>query len=68
VTSILTEAPAGGPIGGLKVASARGWAAARPSGTEQIYKVYAESLVDEQHLAGIIAEMQAIVASALASG
>jgi phosphoglucomutase len=68
VTAVLTEAPAGGPIGGLKVASARGWAAARPSGTEQIYKVYAESLVDEQHLAAIIAEMQAIVARALASG
>ena len=67
VTAILTEAPAGGPIGGLKVASARGWAAARPSGTEQIYKVYAESLVDEQHLAAIIGEMQAIVARALST-
>jgi phosphoglucomutase len=66
VTAVLTEAPGGGPLGGLKVASARGWAAARPSGTEQIYKVYAESLVSEQHLAAIIAEMQAIVARALA--
>jgi phosphoglucomutase len=65
VTAVLTEAPGGGPLGGLKVASARGWAAARPSGTEQIYKVYAESLVSEQHLAAIIGEMQAIVARAL---
>jgi phosphoglucomutase len=67
VTAVLTHAPGGGPLGGLKVQSARGWAAARPSGTEQIYKVYAESLVSEQHLAAIIQEMQAIVARALAS-
>ncbi len=65
VTAVLTEAPAGGPLGGLKVASARGWAAARPSGTEQIYKVYAESMVSEEHLASIISEVQAIVARAL---
>lgn len=62
-----TEAPAGGPIGGLKVESDRGWAAARPSGTEQVYKIYAESFVSEEHLERIVADMQAIVASALRS-
>src|SRR5690606_18411537 len=62
-----TEAPAGGAIGGLKVESDRGWAAARPSGTEQVYKIYAESFVSEEHLERIIADMQAIVARALRS-
>jgi phosphoglucomutase len=65
VTIVSTHASGGGPLGGLKVKSAQGWAAARPSGTEQIYKVYAESLVSEQHLAAIVLEMKAIVARAL---
>ncbi|MCX7898286.1 MAG: phosphoglucomutase (alpha-D-glucose-1,6-bisphosphate-dependent) [Rhodocyclaceae bacterium] len=53
------------PIGGLKVTTARGWFAARPSGTEDVYKLYAESFVSETHLAQLIGEAQAIVAAAL---
>ena len=62
----LVRAPGNGAeIGGLKVVAENGWFAARPSGTEDIYKVYAESFRDEQHLARIVAEAQAIVAEAL---
>ena len=53
------------PIGGLKVVAASGWFAARPSGTENIYKIYAESFRDEGHLAAIVGEAQQIVARAL---
>lgn len=63
----LTHAPANGAaIGGLKVVAASGWFAARPSGTESIYKIYAESFRDEAHLAAIVREAQQIVADALA--
>jgi phosphoglucomutase len=63
----LTAAPGNGaPIGGLKVVTASGWFAARPSGTENIYKVYAESFRGEDHLAAIVAEAQQLVTSALA--
>jgi phosphoglucomutase len=66
ITSIVTRAPGNdAPIGGLKVVAANGWFAARPSGTEAIYKVYAESFVDEAHLDKIVAEAQQIVAGAL---
>jgi len=66
ITARLTEAPGNGaPIGGLKVASANGWFAARPSGTENIYKIYAESFRDEAHLQAIVREAQEIVAAAL---
>jgi phosphoglucomutase len=62
----LTTAPGNGAaIGGLKVTTARGWFAARPSGTENIYKIYAESFDGEAHLAAIVREAQAIVAAAL---
>jgi len=62
----LTRAPGNGaPIGGLKVVARRGWFAARPSGTENIYKVYAESFVDQSHLDAIVAEARAIVDSAM---
>ncbi len=62
----LTRAPANdAPIGGLKVVTANGWFAARPSGTENIYKIYAESFKGEEHLAAIQAEAQAIVSAAL---
>ncbi len=62
----LTRAPANdAPIGGLKVVTANGWFAARPSGTENIYKIYAESFTGEDHLAAIQAEAQAIVSAAL---
>jgi phosphoglucomutase len=63
----LTRAPGNNaPIGGLKVVTANGWFAARPSGTENIYKVYAESFRDEGHLKAIVAEAQEIVRHALA--
>ena len=55
------------PIGGLKVVSASGWFAARPSGTENIYKIYAESFVDQAHLDAIVSEAQEIVSDALSS-
>jgi phosphoglucomutase len=62
----LTRAPANdAPIGGLKVVTANGWFAARPSGTEALYKIYAESFVDESHLDRIVAEAQHIVRDAL---
>jgi phosphoglucomutase len=65
---ILTEAPGNGaPIGGLKVSAESGWFAARPSGTEDIYKIYAESFAGADHLRRIQAEAQAIVGAALAS-
>jgi len=64
----LTRAPGdNAPIGGLKVVSASGWFAARPSGTENIYKIYAESFKDQVHLANILAEAEEIVQSALHS-
>ena len=63
----LTRAPYNGAaIGGLKVVTANGWFAARPSGTENVYKIYAESFTSEQHLVQIQAEAQAIVDGALA--
>jgi phosphoglucomutase len=62
----LTNAPGNGAaIGGLKVTTARGWFAARPSGTENIYKIYAESFESEAHLAAIVREAQAMVDAAL---
>jgi len=62
----LTTAPGNGAaIGGLKVTTAKGWFAARPSGTENIYKIYAESFDSETHLAAIVREAQAMVDAAL---
>jgi phosphoglucomutase len=58
----LTRAPGNGaPIGGLKVVTANGWFAARPSGTEDIYKIYAESFQGEDHLRRIQSEARLIV-------
>ncbi len=69
IIATLTRAPANGaPIGGLKVVTRRGWFAARPSGTENIYKIYAESFVDQSHLDTIVAEARAIVDSAMLDG
>jgi len=66
IESVLTKAPGdGSPIGGLKVATASGWFAARPSGTEDVYKIYAESFQGEAHLRRIQAEAQAMVSKAL---
>jgi phosphoglucomutase len=68
ITAKLTAAPGdGAPIGGLKVLTANGWFAARPSGTENIYKIYAESFKDQGHLAAIVKEAQEIVNHALKS-
>ena len=66
VTGILTTAPGNhAPIGGLKVTTEHGWFAARPSGTENVYKIYAESFLSEDHLGRIIEEAQAVVGRAL---
>jgi len=66
ITAKLTRALGNNaPIGGLKVVADNGWFAARPSGTENIYKIYAESFTDEAHLSAIVSEAQAIVSNAL---
>jgi len=66
--TVLTNAPGNGaPIGGLKVVTASGWFAARPSGTENIYKIYAESFRGADHLHRILEEAQTIVSDALAA-
>jgi phosphoglucomutase len=68
ILSTLTTAPGNGaPIGGLKVTSAQGWFAARPSGTENVYKLYAESFRDGQHLASIVEEAREMVTRVLTS-
>ena len=66
ITSIITRAPGNdAPIGGLKVSAKDAWFAVRPSGTEEIYKLYAESFRGEAHLDQVIAEAQQIVAGVL---
>jgi len=68
ISAIYTKASGNGqPIGGLKVVSANGWFAARPSGTEDIYKIYAESFKGQSHLQRIQQEAQAIVSTALST-
>ncbi|WP_407276454.1 phosphoglucomutase (alpha-D-glucose-1,6-bisphosphate-dependent) [Halothiobacillus sp. DCM-1] len=68
ITRVLTHAPGNGaPIGGLKVETANGWFAARPSGTEDIYKIYAESFISAEHLRQIQAEAQALVQQVLSA-
>ncbi len=67
IQQILTTAPGdGNPIGGIKVVAKGGWFAARPSGTEEIYKIYAESFLGQDHLRQIEKEAQTIVSEALA--
>lgn len=67
ITSILTEAPGNhAAIGGLKVTTEEGWFAARPSGTEDVYKIYAESFKGEEHLKQIQSEAKALVNAAIA--
>jgi phosphoglucomutase len=67
IQSVLTQAPGNGaPIGGLKVSSQSGWFAARPSGTEDIYKIYAESFRGVEHLRRILEDAQKIVNDAIA--
>jgi phosphoglucomutase len=67
IVAVLTRAPGNdAPIGGLKVVAENGWFAARPSGTEDVYKIYAESFLGRDHLRNIQEEARAIVAAALA--
>ena len=67
IRDVLSTAPGNGaPIGGLKVTAEHGWFAARPSGTEDVYKIYAESFLGTQHLERIIDEARGIVGKALA--
>lgn len=67
IAAILTTAPGNGaPIGGLKVTTANGWFAARPSGTEDVYKIYAESFIDDAHLRRIQKEAAQLVADVFA--
>jgi phosphoglucomutase len=68
IIDVLTRAPGNGAaIGGLKVVTEQGWFAARPSGTEDVYKIYAESFRDEDHLQRILEEAQGMIDAALSS-
>ncbi|MFP3516997.1 phosphoglucomutase (alpha-D-glucose-1,6-bisphosphate-dependent) [Pseudomonas sp. SIMBA_077] len=67
ITQVLSHAPGNDqPIGGLKVMTQNGWFAARPSGTEDIYKIYAESFISDQHLGRLVEEAQVLVDNAIA--
>ncbi|MGH3950987.1 MAG: phosphoglucomutase, alpha-D-glucose phosphate-specific, partial [Pseudonocardiaceae bacterium] len=69
ITAILTEAPGNGEsIGGLKVSAPSGWFAARPSGTEDVYKIYAESFLGRDHLTRIQDDARTVVSAALGTG
>jgi phosphoglucomutase len=66
ITGVLTTAPAnGGALGGVKVATEHGWFAARPSGTEDVYKIYAESFLGTEHLERVLEEATGVVSAAL---
>jgi phosphoglucomutase len=68
IAQVLDRAPGNGqPIGGIKVTAPSGWFAARPSGTEDLYKIYAESFRDGAHLRELISDAQRLVDTALAS-
>jgi phosphoglucomutase len=65
INQVLSHAPGNNAaIGGVKVTTTNGWFAARPSGTEDIYKIYAESFIDQEHLQLIITEAQVLVSAA----
>lgn len=69
ISAMLTTAPADGtPIGGLKVITSSGWFAARPSGTEEVYKLYAESFKGQEHLDRIVEEAQALIGRLVGAG
>lgn len=65
ILAIETHAPGGGALGGLKVSTADAWFAARPSGTEDVYKIYGESFKSEEHLAQVLTEAQSLVDAAI---
>ena len=68
ITARLTTAPGNNaPIGGLKIVTANGWFAARPSGTENIYKIYAESFKGAAHLDALVSGAQDLVSAAIGS-
>lgn len=67
ITAIETQAPSGGALGGLKVSTANAWFAARPSGTENVYKIYGESFNGTQHLDQVLSEAQSLVDSVISS-
>jgi phosphoglucomutase len=67
IDDVLTQAPSGGALGGVKVVTRSGWFAARPSGTEDVYKLYAESFQGPEHLERILEEAQQVVDAALGS-
>ena len=64
---MLTAAPSGAPLGGLKVVTESGWFAARPSGTEDVYKLYAESFNGEEHLGQILDQARELLNRVLTS-
>ena len=61
IMKIETHATSGGALGGVKVSTENAWFAARPSGTEDVYKIYGESFVSEEHLDKVLAEAQSLV-------
>jgi phosphoglucomutase len=65
---VVTAAPSGAPLGGVKVVTRSGWFAARPSGTEDVYKLYAESFNGEEHLERILEQAQDLLDGVLAGG
>jgi phosphoglucomutase len=67
IDDVLTASPAGAALGGVKVVTRSGWFAARPSGTEDVYKLYAESFQGPEHLERLLEEAQQVVDSALGS-
>jgi len=69
IQNVLSHAPGNGAaIGGVKVVTENGWFAARPSGTENIYKIYGESFLGAEHLGRILEEAQQLVDKALSAG
>lgn len=68
ITQVETNASSGGALGGVKVSTANAWFAARPSGTEDVYKIYGESFVSAEHLDQVLAEAQSLVDSVISSG
>ena len=67
IEQVLTAAPSGAPLGGLKVVTESGWFAARPSGTEDVYKLYAESFSGEEHLDRILEQARELLNRVLTS-
>jgi phosphoglucomutase len=67
ITKVETKASSGGALGGVKVSTANSWFAARPSGTENVYKIYGESFKSDSHLADVLADAQFLVDGVISS-